>query len=189
MALSLLALLAGCSGAQWNNPYPAAERGRTSSIPRSPSGPSTSTRCSPTAANEYRLHRADLRAAAAVPLSQAALRADPARRGEDVREPQYLDARRPARCPSRAGRRDVAYSVYEIRIRPRHPLPAASGIRRGRDGQAALSRSQARAISTRHVRARAISARPARASSIARRLRTTRSSGSRIRGCIRRSSA
>ena len=59
------------------------------------------------------------------------------------REPRYLDAdgtRAAAGSPASA----VAFSDYEIRIRPRHPLPAAPRVRRRRRRQAALSRSDRR---------------------------------------------
>ena len=158
-------------------PYPAADAGKNilySVVRRAAQAPRSG------AVLQLRrgaLHRADLRAAAAVPLPEASLRADSADR---ARGAASRAARRVERLP-RAPRRRLQ------RLRnphpAGHPLPAAPGVRARREP---LYLDRASDRSAAQVRSRFAAA--ARASSRPRTT-STRSSGWRIRACIRRSSA
>ena len=85
------------------------------------------------------LHPADLRAAAPVPLPQAAVRADPAGRARDA---AGATARR---CGDGASARFAGLGRRVHRVRDpdpaRHPLPAAPRVRRRRGREAAVPRS------------------------------------------------
>ena len=71
-------------------------------------------------------HRQHLQAAAAVPLPQAALRADPVRCASRCPRPRTT-TRTTARCRTTPTRTSIAYSVYEIHI---SPASGTSRIRR-----------------------------------------------------------
>ena len=179
--LGVATAIAGC-GEVWNDPYPAVgPRARTSSTARSRSGRSISIRCSPTARTRL-VQRADLRAAAAVPLPEATLRADPPHR-------RVGSASALSGCRRKRGAGRVAGGrVQRVRDphQAGHPLSAAPGLRARSGRQPHVPRPDSRGPGP-DLRSRT-SRKPGRASS-SPTTTSTRSSGSPTRGCIRRSSA
>ena len=122
--------LAGC-GEVWNDPYPAADRGKNILYWRSSSGRSTSIRCSPT------------------PRTSATFT-------QQIYEPplQYHYLKRPyelipltaasTQCPKPTGCVDAAATFTRVRDPhpARHPLPAASGVRRRTEPLYLVSREE-----------------------------------------------
>jgi hypothetical protein len=83
----LVLLLTACGGA-WNDPYPAADRGRNILYTAFTDRPKHLDPVQSYSEDEITFTAPDLRAAAAVPLPEAALRADPAT-AEAMPQPRY----------------------------------------------------------------------------------------------------
>jgi oligopeptide transport system substrate-binding protein len=157
--LSLLLLLAACDSEQ-NDPYP-----RPSAAEHSLCGVHRAPQASRSGAVVQRgrnhLYGADLRAAAAVPLPQAAVHADSGDQRE--RAGAALLRRQGRELPADAPAAAIARSVYEIRIRPGiryQPHPAFATRRRRQPVYRDLDRGKLRGIETiadfaadRHARA------------------------------------
>ena len=133
-----LVCLAGCTGAPWNDPYPAADARRNTLYSAFTERPKHLDPVQ-SYARTRRLHLADLRAAAAVSLLQATLRVDSAdRRGNPAGDyyrqmasalPDDADARPwPTACTRSAS--SPAYSIS--RIRHSHRMPPVSSLSRSR---------------------------------------------------------
>ncbi len=131
-ATLLCLLLAGCDGALWNNPYPAADQGKDILYTAFTERPKHLDPAQAYSENEYEflahIYSPPLqyhylkRPYQLVPLAASAM-------------PQvsYLDARR-RHLPSDAKPEHIAYSVYEIRIKPNmryqpHPALRADNLR------------------------------------------------------------
>ncbi len=114
--LSVTALLAGCGGAPWNNPYPASERSANTLYTSFSERPKHLDPVQSYSENEYAL---------IANIYQPPLQYHYFRRpyelvpfaATEVPSPQFFDAKG-RRLPDTADAKDVAYSDYVIRIRP-----------------------------------------------------------------------
>ncbi len=128
--LIIVALLAGCSGTSWNNPYPASEAGANILYSSFSERPKHLDPVQSYSENEYALianiyqpplqYHYFKRPYELVPFATT-----------EVPRPQFYDARE-RRLPDTADAKDVAYSDYVIRIRPGilyqpHPALARNG--------------------------------------------------------------
>jgi ABC-type transport system substrate-binding protein len=113
---AVTALLTGCGGAPWNNPYPASERGANTLYTSFSERPKHLDPVQSYSENEYAL---------IANIYQPPLQYHYFRRpyelvpfaATEVPRPQFYDAKG-RRLPDSADAKDVAYSDYVIRIRP-----------------------------------------------------------------------
>jgi len=133
LTLALLFSSAACTGSPWNNPYPTADEGRNILYSSFEERPKHLDPARSYSSNEAvftgQIYEPPLqyhylaRPYALIPLTAT-----------EVPRPVYLDARR-RRLPDTAPAQDIAYSVYEIRIRPGiryQPHPAFAADAAGR---------------------------------------------------------
>ena len=131
--LIAVALLAGCSGAPWNNPYPAAEDGANILYSSFSERPKHLDPVQSYSANEItftaQIYEPPLqyhylkRPYVLIPLS-----------AETVPEPRYFDAKG-GRLPASAAPRNTAYTVYEVRIKRGIRYQPHPAFARGGDGK------------------------------------------------------
>jgi ABC-type transport system substrate-binding protein len=132
-ALVAMALAAGCSGAPWNDPYPAAEDDANILYSSFAERPKHLDPVQSYSSNEItftaQIYEPPLqyhylkRPYTLIPLS-----------AEAVPEPRYFDARG-SRLPAGASQRDIAYTVYEIRIKHGIRYQPHPAFARGSDGR------------------------------------------------------
>lgn len=132
-ALIAVALLAGCSGAPWNDPYLAKESGANILYSSFSERPKHLDPVQSYSANEItftaQIYEPPLqyhylkRPYTLIPLT-----------AEAVPEPQYFDARG-MRLPASAPQRDIAHTVYEVRIKRGIRYQPHPAFARGADGK------------------------------------------------------
>jgi len=131
--LIAVALLSGCSGAPWNNPYPAAEDGANILYSSFSERPKHLDPVQSYSSNEITFtaqiyepplqYHYLMRPYALTPLS-----------AEAVPEPRYLDARG-RRLPAGAAPHEIATTVYEVRIKRGIRYQPHPAFARGGDGK------------------------------------------------------
>ncbi len=132
-ALAALALLAGCSGSPWNDPYPASEDGANILYSSFSERPKHLDPVQSYSSNEItftaQIYEPPLqyhylkRPYTLIPLTADA-----------VPEPQYFDAKG-RRLPASAPQREVAHTVYEVRIKRGILYQPHPAFARGTDGK------------------------------------------------------
>jgi ABC-type transport system substrate-binding protein len=130
---AVFALLAGCSGAPWNNPYPASEDGANILYSSFSERPKHLDPVQSYSSNEItftaQIYEPPLqyhylkRPHVLIPLS-----------AETVPEPRYLDAKG-GRLPASAAPRNTAYTVYEVSIKRGIRYQPHPAFARGGDGK------------------------------------------------------
>ena len=149
LTLTVLFSSAACTGAPWNNPYPAADEGRNILYSSFEERPKHLDPARSYSSNEAvftgQIYEPPLqyhylkRPYTLIPLTAT-----------EVPHPVYLDARR-RRLPDTAPAADIAYSVYEIHIRPGiryQPHPAFAADAAGRFVYHALTPKDLERVST-----------------------------------------
>jgi ABC-type transport system substrate-binding protein len=130
---AVVALLAGCSGAPWNNPYPASEDGANILYSSFSERPKHLDPVQSYSSNEItftaQIYEPPLqyhylkRPYVLIPLT-----------AETVPEPRYFDAKG-RRLPASAAPRNTAYTVYEVRIKRGIRYQPHPAFARGGDGK------------------------------------------------------
>ncbi len=142
VALAFLVLLAGCDGSPWNNPYPASERGANTLYTAFTERPK---HLDP--AQSYSSDEADINAQIYEPPLQYHYFKRPytliPATAVEVPKPRLLDADM-RELPDGAKDAEVAYTAYDVRIRPGvryQPHPAFAADASGRPLYLALTRA------------------------------------------------